>query len=115
MATESPIRISEAGGKWPTLKEAATFGSPSHHMATEDLGIFLNGHRFHGSGKDVVPNRSGSAPPSMEGSFHAIENLLSQNTTRNASLGSLNRAVQKCEFDDQLLADFTYLTVPLST
>ncbi|XP_027915576.1 pumilio homolog 6, chloroplastic-like isoform X1 [Vigna unguiculata] len=95
MATESPIRISEAGGKWPTLKEAATFGSPSHHMATEDLGIFLNGHRFHGSGKDVVPNRSGSAPPSMEGSFHAIENLLSQNTTRNASLGSLNRAVQK--------------------
>ncbi|XP_047154374.1 pumilio homolog 6, chloroplastic-like isoform X2 [Vigna umbellata] len=95
MATESPIRISEAGGKWPTLKEAATFGSPSHHMATEDLGIFLNGHRFHGSGRDVVPNRSGSAPPSMEGSFLAIENLLSQNTTRNARLGSLNRAVQK--------------------
>ncbi|KAK7347751.1 hypothetical protein VNO80_22290 [Phaseolus coccineus] len=95
MATESPIRISEAGGKWPTLKEAAIFGSPSHHMATEDLGIFLNGHRFHGSGKDVLPNRSGSAPPSMEGSFLAKENLLSQNTTRNVSLGSLNRAVQK--------------------
>ncbi|XP_020225565.1 pumilio homolog 6, chloroplastic [Cajanus cajan] len=95
MATESPIRISEAGGKWPSLKEAATFGAPSRHMATEDMGIFLNGHRFHGSGKDVVPNRSGSAPPSMEGSFLAIENLLSHNTTRNASLGSLNRAMQK--------------------
>ncbi|RZB71705.1 pumilio homolog 6, chloroplastic-like isoform X1 [Glycine soja] len=95
MATESPIRISEAGSKWPSLKEAATFGSPSRHMATEDLGIFLNGHRFHGSGKDAVPNRSGSAPPSMEGSFLAIENLLSQNTTRNASLGSRNRAMQK--------------------
>jgi len=115
MATESPIRISEAGGKWPTLKEAATFGTPSHHMATEDLGIFLSGHRFHGSGKDVLPNRSGSAPPSMEGSFLAKENLLFQNTTRNASLGSLNRAVQKCESHDQLLAYFAYLTVPLST
>ncbi|XP_027329562.1 pumilio homolog 6, chloroplastic-like isoform X2 [Abrus precatorius] len=96
MATESPIRISEAGGKWPSLKEAATFGSPSsHHMATEDLGILLKGHGFRGSGKDVVPNRSGSAPPSMEGSFLAIENLLSQNTTRNASLGLQNRAMQK--------------------
>ncbi|KAK7388122.1 hypothetical protein VNO78_22928 [Psophocarpus tetragonolobus] len=95
MATESPIRISEAGGKWPSLKEATTFGSPSRHMETEDLGIFLNGHRFHGSGKDMVPNRSGSAPPSMEGSFLAIENLLTQNTTRNVSLGSLNRAMQK--------------------
>ncbi|KHN17619.1 Pumilio like 6, chloroplastic [Glycine soja] len=67
MATENPIRISEAGSKWP----------------------------FHGRGKDVVPNSSGSAPPSMEGSFLAIENLLSQNTTWNASLGSLNRDMQK--------------------
>ncbi|KAK7329759.1 hypothetical protein VNO77_23938 [Canavalia gladiata] len=95
MATESPIRISEAGGKWPSLTEAATFGSPPHNMATEDLGILLKGHRFRGSGKDVVPNRSGSAPPSMEGSFLAIENLLSQNNTRNASLGSLNRPMPK--------------------
>ncbi|KAG4932406.1 hypothetical protein JHK87_046408 [Glycine soja] len=51
--------------------------------------------RFHGRGKDVVPNSSGSAPPSMEGSFLAIESLLSQNTTWNASLGSLNRDMQK--------------------
>ncbi|KAI4335387.1 hypothetical protein L6164_014033 [Bauhinia variegata] len=95
MATESPIRISEAGGKWPSLKEAASYGSPSRNMAAEDLGMLLKGHRFHGGGKDVVPNRSGSAPPSMEGSFHAIENLLSQpNTVQNASLANLNRAMQ---------------------
>ncbi|KAK7265235.1 hypothetical protein RJT34_32851 [Clitoria ternatea] len=99
MATESPIRISEAGGKWPSLKEAAAFGSSSRNMATEDLGVILKGNRFQGSGKDVVPNRSGSAPPSMEGSFLAIENLLSQNTTRNASLGNLNRAMQKYDSD----------------
>ncbi|KAJ1433457.1 Pumilio, RNA binding domain [Sesbania bispinosa] len=95
MATESPIRISVAGGKWPSLKEAATFGSPSRDMATEDLGVLLKGHRFRGSGKDVVPNRSGSAPPSMEGSFLASKNLLSQNATHNVSLVTLNRAMQK--------------------
>ncbi|XP_019439368.1 PREDICTED: pumilio homolog 6, chloroplastic-like [Lupinus angustifolius] len=110
MATESPIRISKAGGKWPSLKQAATYGPPSRNMATEDLGILLKGHRFHGSGKIVAPNRSGSAPPSMEGSFHAIENLLSQqSTTQNASLATLNKAMQKCETEEQLRADPAYL------
>lgn len=110
MATESPIRISEAGGKWPSHKEAATFGQPSRNMVTEDLGILLKGHRFHGRGNDVAPNRSGSAPPSMEGSFLAIENLLhQQNTTENTSLTTLSRAVQNCESEEQLRASPAYL------
>ncbi|XP_015959977.1 pumilio homolog 6, chloroplastic [Arachis duranensis] len=110
MATESPIRISEAGGKWPSLKEGSTFGSPARNMATEDLGILVQGHRFHGSGRDMAPNRSGSAPPSMEGSFLAIENLLSQqNTTQNASLATLSRAMQKYDSEEQLRADPAYL------
>ncbi|CAL0301512.1 unnamed protein product [Lupinus luteus] len=79
-------------------------------MATEDLGILLKGHKFHGTGKVVAPNRSGSAPPSMEGSFHAIENLLSQqSSTQNASLATLNRAMQKCESEEELRADPAYL------
>ncbi|KAI9112605.1 hypothetical protein K1719_016528 [Acacia pycnantha] len=95
MATESPIRISGAGSKWPSIKEAATFAPPSHNMAAEDLGMLLKGHRFHNGGKDVIPNRSGSAPPNMEGSFLAIENLLSQqNFTQSASLETLNRPMQ---------------------
>lgn len=97
MATECSLRVSEVGGKWPSLKEAAAFSSPSCNMATEDLGILLKGHRLHGSGKDMAPNRSGSAPPSMEGSFLATENLLSQSTTCNLSMVTLNRAMQKCE------------------
>ncbi|XP_027339375.1 pumilio homolog 6, chloroplastic-like isoform X2 [Abrus precatorius] len=110
MATESPIRISEAGGKWPSLKEAAAFGPPSHSVVTEDLGLFLKGHRLHGGGKDVAPSRSGSAPPSMEGSYLAIENLLPlQNTTQNASLATLSRAMQTCESEEQLRADPAYL------
>ncbi|KAL2340320.1 hypothetical protein Fmac_008260 [Flemingia macrophylla] len=112
MATESPIRISEAGGKWPSHNEAAAFGSPSRNMVTEDLGILLKGHRFHGGGKDVAPNRSGSAPPSMEGSFLAIENLLAQqNTTQNASSSTLSSIMQmqQCESEEQLRADPAYL------
>nr|KYP62389.1 Pumilio isogeny 2 [Cajanus cajan] len=82
MATESPIRISEAG---------------------EDLGILLKGHRFHGGGQDVAPNRSGSAPPSIEGSFLAIENLLAQqNTTQNASSSTLSSIMQNCELPPPL-------------
>lgn len=97
MATESPIRVSGAGSKWPSLKEAATFAPPSHNTA-EDLGMLLKGHRFHRGGKDTIPNRSGSAPPTMEGSILAIENLLSQqNFTQSASLETLNRPMQKCE------------------
>ncbi|KAL2970730.1 hypothetical protein AAZX31_15G155900 [Glycine max] len=110
MATESPIRISEAGGKWPSHKEAAAFGSLSRNMATEDLGILLKGHRYQGGGKDVAPNRSGSAPPSIEGSFLAIENLLPQhNTTQNASFANLSSAMQNCESEEQLRADPAYL------
>ncbi|QCE13442.1 hypothetical protein DEO72_LG11g435 [Vigna unguiculata] len=110
MATESPIRISEAGGKWPSHKEATAFGSTSRNMATEDLGILLNGHRFHGGRKDVTPNRSGSAPPSMEGSFLAIENLLPQQIiTQNASFAALSSAMQNCESEEQLRADPAYL------
>ncbi|KAG2398559.1 Pumilio-like protein [Vigna angularis] len=110
MATESPIRISEAGGKWPSHKEATAFGSTSRNMATEDLGILLNGHRFHGGRKELTPNRSGSAPPSIEGSFLAIENLLPQQIiTQNASFAALSSVVQNCESEDQLRADPAYL------
>ncbi|KAJ0075459.1 hypothetical protein Patl1_35219 [Pistacia atlantica] len=45
-------------------------------MAAEELGLLLKGNRFHGDQTDMIPNRSGSAPPSMEGSFAAIGNLL---------------------------------------
>lgn len=110
MATESLIRISEAGGKWPSHKEAAAFGSSSRNMATEDLGILLKGHRFQGGGKDAAPNRSGSAPPSIEGSFLAIENLLPQhNTAQNASFANLSSTMQNCESEEQLRADPAYL------
>lgn len=100
----------ETSGKWPSPKETLKFVPLSSSMAAEELSSLLKGHRIFGSGKDVVPNRSGSAPPSMEGSFAAIENLMSsQNSSLNASLANLNSVVGNCESEEQLRADPAYL------
>ncbi|XP_071725431.1 pumilio homolog 5-like [Rutidosis leptorrhynchoides] len=74
MATESPIRIMDASGKWASQ---ATF---------EELGLVVKGQHFQEKQRNTGPNRSGSAPPSMEGSFAAIENLMSRHKiSANAS------------------------------
>ncbi|KAL6343159.1 hypothetical protein AAG906_020948 [Vitis piasezkii] len=110
MATESPIRMLETSGKWPSPKETATFAPSSSSMAAEELSLLLKDHRFFGNGRDVAPNRSGSAPPSMEGSFAAIENLMSpQNSSLNARYANLNSFIENCEPEEQLRADPAYL------
>ncbi|KAL5549352.1 hypothetical protein UlMin_004583 [Ulmus minor] len=115
MATESPIRMSETGGKWPSHSKASTFVQPSGNMATEELKLLLKGQRFSSSAKDVAPNRSGSAPPSMEGSFLAIDNLLSQqNPGRSESMASFNIALEKYESEEELRSDPSYLAYYLS-
>ncbi|KAJ0738100.1 putative armadillo-like helical, pumilio domain-containing protein [Helianthus annuus] len=67
MATESPIRITEASGQWA-------------------------------SQSNMGPNRSGSAPPSMEGSLAAIENLMSRHKI----------SADATESEEQLRADPSY-------
>ena len=104
MATESPIRMSETSGKWPTHKEAVTFASSSASMAAEELGLLLKGRGFQVSGRDAVPNRSGSAPPSMEGSF-----LSQQTHNLNASLESLNNVLKNFESEEQICSDPAYV------
>lgn len=109
MATESPIRMSDTSGKWASHKKASTFVPSSAGMAAEDLKLLLKGHKFTGSGKDVAPNRSGSAPPSMEGSFLAINNLLSQhNSQTSESVTSLTIDIGNYESEEQLRADPAY-------
>ncbi|EOY31964.1 hypothetical protein QUC31_019598 [Theobroma cacao] len=110
MATESPIRISEMSGKWPTHQEAAAFSASSTNVAAEELRLLQRGHRYLPSGTEAVPNRSGSAPPSMEGSYLAIDNLISQqNPTVNLNSASLNSALEKCQSEEQLCAHPAYI------
>ncbi|XP_057980594.1 pumilio homolog 5-like isoform X1 [Malania oleifera] len=110
MATESPIRIVETSRKWVSHKETVTFAPSSANVAAGEVRGLLKGHRFDGSSRDMVPNRSGSAPPSIEGSFTAIENLRSQrNFSLNMSMTSLDSAVENHESEEQLRADPAYL------
>lgn len=111
MATESPMRMVESGGarKCPSSKDAAIFGSPLNNIAAENLGLLVKGNRFHGDQTNMVPGRSGSAPPSMEGSFAAIGNLLAQqNLIMSSSLESLSSAIENCESEEQLRSDPAY-------
>ncbi|KAL3825596.1 hypothetical protein ACJIZ3_021625 [Penstemon smallii] len=87
MATESPIRILGETEKWPPRKQSNRYGPSSTKMAIEDLGLFLKGQSFQSRDIDFIPSRSESAPPSMEGSIAAIENIFSKRkSTLNPSL-----------------------------
>ncbi|XP_010263224.1 PREDICTED: pumilio homolog 5 isoform X2 [Nelumbo nucifera] len=111
MATENPMRFIESGGsrKWSSSKDTVAVASSSKNMGAEELGWLLKDHCYLGNVRDSVPNRSGSAPPSMEGSFAAIGNLISQSSPRDVNLSSLNSHVEDCDSEDQLRADPAYL------
>ncbi|XWS20607.1 hypothetical protein CRYUN_Cryun31cG0117200 [Craigia yunnanensis] len=111
METESPMRMIESSGaiKWCSSKDALVFGSPLKDIEVEELRMLLKGQRIHGDQTDTVPNRSGSAPPSMEGSFTALGNLLAQkNTSLTSSLASLSSVIKHCESEEQLRSDPAY-------
>ncbi|XP_076907690.1 pumilio homolog 5-like [Bidens hawaiensis] len=86
MATESPIRITEASGKWASQ---GTY---------EEMGLVVKGQNFQENQRNSGPNRSGSAPPNIEGSFAAIENLISRHKI----------AASGTEPEEQLRADPSY-------
>lgn len=105
MATESPIRISEGTQKWPALNQSTQYGPSSSKIIFEDLDLFIKGQRIQSLEKDV-PSRSESAPPSMEGSLEAVENLFSkQKSTLNPrvvypSISAINRENELQLYDD---------------
>ncbi|XP_050384484.1 pumilio homolog 5 [Argentina anserina] len=80
MATEGLVRMVENcnSENWHRSRETATFRSPLKSRAAEEMGFLSNSHINQRDIAEAVPNRSGSTPPSMEGSFYAIDDLLSQ-------------------------------------
>lgn len=111
MATESPMRILEDSRteKWVSAKDTVSFASPMNEVAADELGLLLKGHKIHGHNRNKVPNRSGSAPPSMEGSFSAYGNLVyDQCSSRKLSFASLDTAMQNWQSEEQMRADPSY-------
>ncbi|XP_039171758.1 pumilio homolog 5 isoform X2 [Eucalyptus grandis] len=112
MATEIPMRMVENGGarKGPPSRDHTTFRPPLKTTAAEELGSILRGHRVHGSEMGTMPNRSGSAPPSMEGSFAAIANLLAQkNVNMDETLANLGSTIEVSGIEEKLRSEPAYV------
>lgn len=113
MATESPIRISESSRTWASLKGTSTsgYGSSSANIGgIDELGLLLKSQTFQGSGRPLVPSRSGSAPPSMEGSIAAAKNIIAnQHFDSNASLASINSFIDSHVSGENVDADPAYI------
>ncbi|WOH11240.1 hypothetical protein DCAR_0830720 [Daucus carota subsp. sativus] len=111
MATESPIRITESSRTWASLKGTSGYGSSSANIGgIDELGLILNSQTFQGSGRALVPSRSGSAPPSMEGSFAAAKNIIAnQHFDSSASLASINSSKDSHVSGENVYADPAYI------
>ncbi|ONK70605.1 uncharacterized protein A4U43_C05F35490 [Asparagus officinalis] len=112
MTTESPMRI--IGGSrsrnWPSSRDATSYTSSASNMTAQELGMLLQGHSFNGNREFTGPNRSGSAPPSMEGSSLAIGDLRRhQNSSLEGIIENLTSAVETSESEEQLRSDPAYL------
>lgn len=86
----------------------------SANMAAEELKSLLKNHRFTSSGKNVGPSRSGSAPPSMEGSNLAIGNLYQHNSTINECSENVNSTIEWRQSEEQLCADPAHMAYYVS-
>lgn len=116
MATESPVRLVGSGTRrWPADKEPIIFASSSNTTGLQGVELLMKEHKLNGNRKESVPNRCGSAPPSMEGSFEAIHNVLGQkNANIEAHLRSIPNTIERLESEEQLRADPAYLAYYLS-
>lgn len=91
MATEIPVRLIESNvvRNWPASMDIAP---------------------FPGTQKFTAPGRSGSAPPSMEGSSVAIRDLGGQqNSELDAILENLSIGFKRHQSEEQLRADPAYV------
>ncbi|CAH8328888.1 unnamed protein product [Eruca vesicaria subsp. sativa] len=121
MTTQSAMRMVEGDHvkSWQASRDTTgIFGS--HDMAVEDLRFLMERNRLDsrvgGGGGDHIPNRSGSAPPSMEGSFAALRNLLKQQEGSSTSSSSevFSRAIENYGSEEELRSDPGYVAYYLS-
>jgi len=70
---------SDESKKWPSTVDTAMFTSPFSNMAGHgDLNKVLNESSVLREQTSTVPNRSGSAPPTVEGSIASLRTFVDQ-------------------------------------
>jgi pumilio RNA-binding family len=108
MATESAVRLIGGTGARDWSKGFGAFDSVGN-LSGEDLGFVDDGTGVYGGWQESVPNRSGSAPPSMEGSLSALGHLIGhQSGSFEASLANLDNVTDNSKSEDQLRSDPAY-------
>ncbi|KAG6485447.1 hypothetical protein ZIOFF_053985 [Zingiber officinale] len=105
MATESPLRFvgNSGAGSWLLCKD--TPGIASTSTLSEELGLLLKGQKYNGTKSNTGLSRSGSAPPSMEGSSVTFDILQTLTDRFDVNLDSL----QNCKSEEELRAHPGYL------
>lgn len=106
--TKSAIRMVEGDHHMKNWQQASRFGSQD--MIVEDLAFLMKRNRLDSgsAGGDHIPSRSGSAPPSVEGSFAALRNLLKQQE------GSFSRSIENYGSEEEIRSDPGYVAYYLS-
>ncbi|XP_006659608.1 pumilio homolog 5 [Oryza brachyantha] len=110
MATESAVRLIGGAGAGNWSKDFGAFDSSLGNLSGEGLGFVDNNTAVYGGWRESVPNRSGSAPPSMEGSLAALGHMIGQqggNLEANLE-GKLGNLEDSSKSEEQLRADPAY-------
>ncbi|XP_010508687.1 PREDICTED: pumilio homolog 5-like isoform X1 [Camelina sativa] len=114
MTTQSAMRMVEGDHvkNWQASRDSRIFGSLD--MAVEDLGFLMKRNRLDSGDNNTgkFPNRSGSAPPSMEGSFAALRHLLKQQEASSSEV--LSRAIENYDSEEEIRSDPAYVAYYLS-
>uniref|UniRef100_A0A453L627 PUM-HD domain-containing protein n=2 Tax=Aegilops tauschii subsp. strangulata TaxID=200361 RepID=A0A453L627_AEGTS len=94
------------GGKgdadWQPSKDLGSYDLLPASLSGEELAFNMNSGAIHGSWRDAAPDRSGSAPPSMEGSLAELDHLIGKHsgnleaTLRNLSSGAVSSESELC-------------------
>ncbi|KQJ99006.1 hypothetical protein BRADI_3g40520v3 [Brachypodium distachyon] len=111
MATQSAVRLIGGTGASSRSKDFGAYDSSlgMGNISGEGLGFVDNGSGVYGGWRESGPNRSGSAPPSMEGSLAALGNLIGQQSGNfDASLANIDNVTDSSKSEEQLRADPAY-------
>ncbi|XP_028772080.1 pumilio homolog 5 [Neltuma alba] len=105
MATDSLMTMVEGSqtSKWLSSKDISALGSFWKNKTTEELDVFLKGEKFSRGKANLIPSRSGSAPPSMEGSVAAVGNMLPvEDSSLISNSGSLSNSLEHHKSEGEL-------------
>ncbi|XP_021761946.1 pumilio homolog 5-like isoform X2 [Chenopodium quinoa] len=109
MTTESPIRMldSDESKKWLPATGSGLFSSPFSNVAGhEGVGKVLQETIVRKEQTRMMPSRSGSAPPTIEGSIVGFQAFMDQ---QNSSLTSSSNEFLDCEPEEQMRTDPAYI------